>query len=259
MPTSLCCSTPRGPEAMLLFLFLLAGLAAGLCRGGSLRRAAAFPLRGLWLPLAAYLLKALGGPIGVPPLPLCLAQYGLLLLFCWFNRRQPRWCAPFALGTALNFAVIAANGGRQTAGPRWPTGWPRAGFPATPWPVPPPAWHSWATGWPSPPSGGCWVLPVPAIFCWASAWPPLLTAWCAFARPRRTNLEECARPKTRGGRSFLSIKGPLAAAFRPGRTPAAAALTASLKTKFTFLQKRSARLLLHSAPHTVRSNIPLPH
>ena len=85
----------------LFLLLVLAGLAAGLCRGGSLRRAAAFPLRGLWLPLAAYLLKALGGAIGVPPLPLCLAQYGLLLLFCWFNRRQPRWCAPFALGTAL--------------------------------------------------------------------------------------------------------------------------------------------------------------
>ncbi|GKI13924.1 hypothetical protein CE91St44_04090 [Oscillospiraceae bacterium] len=109
---------------MLLLLFLLAGLAAGLCRGGSLRRAAAFPLRGLWLPLAAYLLKALGGAIGVPPLPLCLAQYGLLLLFCWFNRRQPRWCAPFALGTALNFAVIAANGGRMPVAVRLAAGWP---------------------------------------------------------------------------------------------------------------------------------------
>ena len=87
---------PRGPEAMLLLLFLLAGACRRPCLGGSLRRAAAFPLRGPWLPLAAYALKALGGAIGVPPLPLCLAQYGLLLLFAGSTAASragapPRW------------------------------------------------------------------------------------------------------------------------------------------------------------------------
>lgn len=99
---------------MMLLGFAALGIVAGLIAGGSLRGFGRYPLVGLLLPVAAYLLKA-GASVLLPPqtgaLIICLVQYSLLFLFILLNHRRPIWPLFAFAGTMMNFLVIALNGG----------------------------------------------------------------------------------------------------------------------------------------------------
>lgn len=100
---------------MVLLLFVAAGIAAALIRGGRLSRLSQWDLSWLWLPIASFLLKG-GAQLLDPPAPwdgvMCTAQYVLLLIFALRFRRRA-WAVLFGLGTAANFLVIAMNGFRM--------------------------------------------------------------------------------------------------------------------------------------------------
>lgn len=99
---------------MMLLGFAAIGIVIGLLTGGTLRGLARYPLAGLLLPVAAYLLKA-GASLLLPPqtgaLVVCLAQYSLLFIFIWLNGRRPVWPLFAFAGTLMNALVIALNGG----------------------------------------------------------------------------------------------------------------------------------------------------
>lgn len=99
---------------MILLACVALGLAAGLVTGGSLRGMAAYPLRGLALPVLAYLIKAGAAWLLRPQVgavPVCCAQYGLLTLFLLLNARAFLWPAVTSVGVLANFVVIVLNGG----------------------------------------------------------------------------------------------------------------------------------------------------
>ncbi len=108
---------------MLILYFALASLLVGWVRGGRLRNLEHTPLAGLWLPILAFLLEALIGPLGrwLPGQAalwlLVPAEYLLLGLFLWRNRAL----APtrlLAAGTLCNLLVIGANGWRMPVSAR---------------------------------------------------------------------------------------------------------------------------------------------
>ena len=101
---------------MILLLAAVLGLAIGLLSGGSLKNMRAYPLKGLLLPILAWLLKAGAAYLFQPQqgaVLVCLLQYGLLFAFLALNIRRPVWPIFVSLGTLSNFFVILLNGGRM--------------------------------------------------------------------------------------------------------------------------------------------------
>lgn len=99
---------------MMLFGFAAIGILAGLLSGGMLRGLARYALRGVWIPLFAYLLKG-GASLLLTPqtgaVAIALMQYSLLFLFILLNVRRPVWPLLAFAGTMMNFLVIVLNGG----------------------------------------------------------------------------------------------------------------------------------------------------
>lgn len=103
---------------MLMALSVPVGLLAGLLCGGRFSNFAKSPICELWLAVIAFLSKAfvpyLCGLVGAQeagPLLVCFLHYGILLIFIYLNRGTGVWAPVFGAGTALNFLVIASNGG----------------------------------------------------------------------------------------------------------------------------------------------------
>ena len=99
---------------MILLGFAGIGCIVGLLSGGSPRGVIRYTLKGVWLPIAAYALKA-GAALLLTPQTgavwVALLQYGLLFLFLFVNRRRPVWPLFAFAGTLCNFLVIVFNGG----------------------------------------------------------------------------------------------------------------------------------------------------
>ena len=102
---------------MFLIVLVLLAMALGL-RRGSLRYLADIPLRGVWMPLAAFTVQAalVNFPILSPstsakigPLVI-MVSYAAVFVFLAVNRLQPG-VKLAALGACLNLAVMLANGG----------------------------------------------------------------------------------------------------------------------------------------------------
>ena len=102
---------------MILVYLLAAAVAVGYLRGGRLSRYALCPLRGLWLPVAAFLIEACFAFMPHRALYVAVpAQYACLFAFLWFNRdRKPLWAA--AAGTATNFAAMCCHAMRMPVSP----------------------------------------------------------------------------------------------------------------------------------------------
>ena len=110
---------------MILLLAVVAGLLAGLARawcGG--RRWSSLSLRVIWLALLAFVPQWLAFYLpdtrylianGWTAIALISSQL-LLLVFAWFNRRQPGFWM-LGLGLTLNLLVIALNGGLMPISP----------------------------------------------------------------------------------------------------------------------------------------------
>jgi hypothetical protein len=110
---------------LILLLAVFAGLLAGLLRAKWRKCKLEVPhLRLAGLVLLAYLLQWLAFrlPSVIASLPQAIIPAGLvasqliLLVFAWFNRRQPGvWM--LGLGLALNFTAIVSNGGLMPISP----------------------------------------------------------------------------------------------------------------------------------------------
>ena len=103
---------------MILIVALLVSIVIGLARGGRLGNLNQLPMRYEWLPLSLFLVQ-----VSLVIFPVIESQvlwnvqalaivfsYGGLLVFLYLNRFLPG-AKLILLGTALNFAVILANGG----------------------------------------------------------------------------------------------------------------------------------------------------
>jgi len=109
---------------MLLAYCVIAAILFGYLRGGRLRHYLHAPLHLVFLPAVAFLIEASFAVItDVTSLPASVwlgyavcAEYLLLALFIWFNRRYPG-IRLLGLASAANFAVIAANGFRMPVTP----------------------------------------------------------------------------------------------------------------------------------------------
>jgi MFS family permease len=103
---------------MLLLFLLLAAIVTVPLTGGSLRALAELRFRHTWLLVAALAtqvwLIARPGPQTVLLTTLELGAYPLGVAFLWVNRDIPGFKV-IALGAAMNFAAIAANGGIMPA------------------------------------------------------------------------------------------------------------------------------------------------
>jgi len=98
---------------MILLVCAFLGTLLGLIFGGSLRGIGQYALRGIWLPIAAFVLKAGAA---------ALVQYILLFVFLLLNYRRPVWPLFAFVGTLMNFLVIACNGGCMPVAPSLLTG-----------------------------------------------------------------------------------------------------------------------------------------
>ncbi|MDD4312357.1 MAG: DUF5317 domain-containing protein [Eubacteriales bacterium] len=99
---------------MILLGFAAIGFIVGLLSGGSPRGVFHYTLKGILLPIAAYVLKAGAAFLLAPQtgaVLVALLQYGLLFLFLFVNRRRPVWPLVAFAGTLFNFLVIVLNGG----------------------------------------------------------------------------------------------------------------------------------------------------
>ena len=99
---------------MILLLFSVTGLLIGLLTGGSIRGIARYPLKGALLPVIALLLKAGAAALFEPQtgaVAVSLAQYSLVFVFLFLNRRHIIWPAIVFAGSLLNLLVVALNGG----------------------------------------------------------------------------------------------------------------------------------------------------
>ena len=96
---------------------LAVAVIVAVARGGRLRNFAELHLRGWWLLIGGFLLQAAAGYLPEDAdwsddaaFGLVLASYLILLLVVWLNRTESgMWLA--GIGMAMNFAVIALNGG----------------------------------------------------------------------------------------------------------------------------------------------------
>jgi hypothetical protein len=111
---------------LILLIAIFAGLLAGLLRARTAGRSLAVPdLRLLWLVIVAFSLQLLafqlpiiGYKIQDRVVPIFLiASMSLLLIFTWYNRRQPGFLL-LGLGLVLNLVVILLNGGWMPISPQ---------------------------------------------------------------------------------------------------------------------------------------------
>ena len=99
---------------MILLGFAAIGFIIGLLSGGSPRGVLRYTLKGILLPITAYVLKASAALLLAPQtgaVLVAILQYGLLFLFLFINRRRPVWPLFAFGGTLCNFLVIILNGG----------------------------------------------------------------------------------------------------------------------------------------------------
>jgi hypothetical protein len=110
---------------MLLLISLVLGILIGLARGGTLRALAELPIRQAGWVIGAALLQ-IGLTYGLVPGPaessylaaaIMLFSYGCLFIFVWINR-DIYGIKVVAIGLALNFLVIALNGGYMPISPQ---------------------------------------------------------------------------------------------------------------------------------------------
>lgn len=109
---------------MILIWVLAAAVLIGYLRGGRLSNYLQAPLRGVFLPVLAFLLEA--------AIPLwqrlfgdewnwlaaeVLVQYALLFLFCFLNRQHRLASGLIALASGCNLAAMATNGFRMPVSP----------------------------------------------------------------------------------------------------------------------------------------------
>jgi hypothetical protein len=111
---------------LVLLVAILLGIPAGLLLARWRKRPWAFPpLRAVWLVILAFLPQFVAFylpttrtllPDGLVAVGLLSSQV-LLMVFCWLNRRfSGTWL--LAVGLALNFLVIATNGGFMPISPQ---------------------------------------------------------------------------------------------------------------------------------------------
>ena len=109
---------------MILVYMLAFAVVVGYLRGGRLNRYLQKPLKGILLPIIAFLLESsfawLPRILEVPPLRwlwiVVVAEYLCLFTFLFLNRdERALWLV--ALGTATNFATMAAHQMRMPVSP----------------------------------------------------------------------------------------------------------------------------------------------
>lgn len=109
---------------MILVYLLLLAVAVGYLRGGRLNRYLLKPLKGILLPVAAFLIESsfawLPRILSSPPQQwlwiVVVAEYLCLFSFLFINRdEQAFWLV--ALGTLTNFVAMAANQMRMPVSP----------------------------------------------------------------------------------------------------------------------------------------------
>lgn len=111
---------------MGLFLFVAAGILTGMLvswrRAGKVSLAGAAFVRGLWLPVAGFLLDGLFSWFPAFALrfaaPITCASYLCILAFLYLNRAERLPALLMAAGSLSNFLVIACNGFRMPVSPR---------------------------------------------------------------------------------------------------------------------------------------------
>jgi len=99
---------------MILLLSAIAGIVLGLLFGGRLKNCAAYPLRGIWLPIAAFCVKTAAAWLLKPQtgaVAVCIIQYALVFAFIALNMIRGWWPALVFAGSLSNFLVILLNGG----------------------------------------------------------------------------------------------------------------------------------------------------
>lgn len=99
---------------MILLIFALLGLIAGMLFGGSIRGISRYTIVGILLPVAAYLLKVCASQLLAPQngaIVVSILQYSLLFLFLLCNHQRIVWPLFAFFGTLFNFLVIVLNGG----------------------------------------------------------------------------------------------------------------------------------------------------
>lgn len=101
----------------MLTLAVAAAIAVALLRGGSFKAIEHSNLRGIPLALAAFAVKLAAARLCSGALPrepwyaiLLSLSYALCFAFVFVNKKHRWFAALFAVGAALNFAVIAFNG-----------------------------------------------------------------------------------------------------------------------------------------------------
>lgn len=102
---------------MILVYMIALSIAVGYVRGGRLKHYLENPLRGIWFPIAAFMIEAALSFVDRRLLaPMVIAEYALLFSFVFVNRRlKPAWLV--AVGVLLNALVIFANGFRMPVTP----------------------------------------------------------------------------------------------------------------------------------------------
>ena len=102
---------------MILVYMIALSVLIGYARGGRLKRYLDEPLRGVFLPIAAFVLEAALAFVGKALLaPVVILEYALLFAFVFVNRKmKPVWL--IAVGVLLNALVIFANGFRMPVTP----------------------------------------------------------------------------------------------------------------------------------------------
>lgn len=109
---------------MILVWVLAAAVLTGYVRGGRLANYLHAPLRGVFLPVLAFLLEAaiplwqrFFGDASSWLAAEVLLQYALLFAFCFLNRRHRLASVLIALASGCNLAAMAANGFRMPVSP----------------------------------------------------------------------------------------------------------------------------------------------
>ena len=100
----------------LVVCALLAGLALGRLRGGSLEALGTVAVRRRRLAVVALLSQAVGTVVGGPVFPLGLAVSAALLLCFLTANRRVRGTGLLAVGLLANAVVVVANGAMPVSG-----------------------------------------------------------------------------------------------------------------------------------------------